>query len=151
MASAAASKRALLADDVPWRASPAGTKPIPRIHQNPVLRLPQNPNTSYALAVRPDPIGEGLAMEAKLEAAGPDCLVPGQAAPVKLLGLKVWPIDINFKFMEPVGRELQNIGKCLLMSNSLLKNVGFLIDCFILLLGFGILKIALSHVGYLLV
>lgn len=113
MASLAASKKALLADDVPWRASPAGTKPVPRIHQNPVLRLPQNPNTSYALAVmkRPDPIGEGLAMEAKLEAAGPDCIVPGLVAPVKFLGLKVWPIDINFKFMEPVGRELQNIGK----------------------------------------
>lgn len=51
MASAAASKGALFADDVPWRASPAGTKPVPRIHQNPVLRLPQNSNTSYALAV----------------------------------------------------------------------------------------------------
>ncbi|KAG1347495.1 hypothetical protein COCNU_06G013240 [Cocos nucifera] len=91
MASAAASKGALLADDVPWRASPTGTKPVPRIHQNPVLRLPQNPNTSYALAVmkRPDPIGEGFAMEAKLEAAGPDCIVPGLATPVKLLGLKV--------------------------------------------------------------
>ncbi|XP_038973234.1 uncharacterized protein LOC103712024 [Phoenix dactylifera] len=126
MASAAASKRALLADDVPWRASPAGAKPVPRIHQNPVLRLPQNPNTSYALAVmkRPDPIGEGLAMEATLEAAGPDCIVPGQATPVKLLGLKVWPIDINFKFMEPVGRELQNIGK--MMDSALnLMNASF--------------------------
>lgn len=37
----------------------------------------------------PDPIGGGFATEAKLEAAGPECVVPGQATPVKLLGLKV--------------------------------------------------------------
>lgn len=37
----------------------------------------------------PDPIGSGLATDAVLEAAGPDCIVPGQSAPVKLLGLKV--------------------------------------------------------------
>ncbi|KAH7673862.1 hypothetical protein IHE45_08G034900 [Dioscorea alata] len=113
MSSAASSKRALLAEDAPWRATPGGSKPVPRIHQNPVLRLRQNPSSSYALAVmkHPDPIGGGFATEAKLEAAGPECVVPGQATPVKLLGLKVWPIDINLKFIEPVGRELQSIGK----------------------------------------
>ncbi|XP_073004887.1 uncharacterized protein [Typha latifolia] len=113
MTSATASKRALLADDVPWRATAGGKKPVPRIHQSPVLRVAQNPGSAYALAVmkHPDPIGEGFAMEAKLEAAGPECIVPGQITPVKLLGLKVWPIDVNFKFMEPVGRELRSIGK----------------------------------------
>lgn len=59
----------------------------------------------------PDPIGSGLAMDAILEAAGPDCIVPGQSAPVKLLGLKVWPIDIDLKVLEPVGRELKLLGK----------------------------------------
>lgn len=113
MASVAASKKLLLADDVPWRASPAGTKPLPKIHHSPILKLPQNPSSSYALAVmkHPDPIGEGFATEARLEAAGPECIVPGQTTPVKLLGLKVWPIEVDFKFLEPVGRELKNIGK----------------------------------------
>lgn len=37
----------------------------------------------------PDPIGEGLAMEAVAEAAGPECIVPGQQAPLRLMGLKV--------------------------------------------------------------
>lgn len=36
-----------------------------------------------------NPIGSGLGQEAIVEAAGPDCIVPGQAAPIKLLGLKV--------------------------------------------------------------
>lgn len=31
----------------------------------------------------------GLAMEAVAEAAGPECLVPGQQAPLRLMGLKV--------------------------------------------------------------
>ncbi|KAI0511297.1 hypothetical protein KFK09_011922 [Dendrobium nobile] len=113
MASATASKRVLLAEDVPWRASPVGMKPVPRIHQSPVLRLPQNPNASYALSVmkHPNPIGEGFATEARLEAAGPECIVPGQVTPVRILGIKIWPININFKFIEPVGRELQALGK----------------------------------------
>ncbi|PKA65529.1 hypothetical protein AXF42_Ash005863 [Apostasia shenzhenica] len=117
MASAASAKRALLADDVPWRASPAGKKPLPRIHQNPVLRLPQNATSSYALTVmkvfvtHPNPIGDGFATEARLESAGPECIVPGQVTPVRILGLKIWPIDVNLKFMEPVGRELQALGK----------------------------------------
>lgn len=59
----------------------------------------------------PDPIGKGFASEATVEAAGPDCLVPGQITPIRLLGLKVWPIDINMKFMEPVDKELKNLGR----------------------------------------
>ncbi|KAG6433988.1 hypothetical protein SASPL_105607 [Salvia splendens] len=67
-----------------------------------------------------DPIGSGLGKEAVVEAAGPDCIVPGQTVPIKLLGLKVppspsafpvWPIEVDLKFMEPVGRELKSIGK----------------------------------------
>ncbi|CAI9760661.1 unnamed protein product [Fraxinus pennsylvanica] len=98
--------------DVPWRAS-SGSKPIPKIHLSPILRLPQTPLSEYALSVmkHPDPIGSGLGKEAILEAAGPDCIVPGQTAPVKLLGLKVWPIEIDMKFIEPVGRELKSIGR----------------------------------------
>ncbi|KAJ6852244.1 uncharacterized protein M6B38_254725 [Iris pallida] len=105
------SKKAMLAEDVPWRAVPAGKKPVPRIHHGPALRTPHN---DHALAVmkRPDPVGEGFAVEAKIESAGPDCIVPGQVAPLRLLGLKVWPLTgIDLKFMEPVGRELQSIGK----------------------------------------
>jgi len=37
----------------------------------------------------PDPIGSGLGDEAVVEAAGPDCLVPGQKMPIRLLGLQV--------------------------------------------------------------
>ncbi|KAL6574890.1 hypothetical protein OROMI_012175 [Orobanche minor] len=60
-----------------------------------------------------DPIGSGLGREAVVEAAGPDCIVPGQTTPIILLGLKVWPIeiDLNLKFMEPVVRELKSIGR----------------------------------------
>ncbi|MQL90059.1 hypothetical protein Taro_022640 [Colocasia esculenta] len=103
----------VLSEDAPWRALPTGQKPFPRINQNPVLRVPQNPTSAYAVVVmnRANPIGEGFATEARLEAAGPECVVPGQVTPIKLLGLKVWPIDVNLKFMEPVGRELQSIGK----------------------------------------
>jgi len=44
----------------------------------------------------PDPIGDGLGDDAIVEAAGPECIIPGQATPIKLLGLKV-PISC-FKF-----------------------------------------------------
>lgn len=37
----------------------------------------------------PNPIGSGLGSEAIVEAAGPDCIVPGQITPIRLLGLKV--------------------------------------------------------------
>lgn len=59
----------------------------------------------------PNPVGSGLAMEAIVEAAGPECIVPGQVTPIKLLGVKVWPIEVNLKFLEPVGRELKQLGK----------------------------------------
>ncbi|XP_065625140.1 uncharacterized protein LOC112022919 [Quercus suber] len=101
-----------LQKDAPWRASPS-VKPIPKIHHSPLLRLPQTPHSDYALSVmkHSNPIGNGLAMEAIVEAAGPECIVPGQITPIKLLGLKVWPIDVNLKFLEPVGRELKSLGK----------------------------------------
>ncbi|KAK4419261.1 hypothetical protein Salat_2339000 [Sesamum alatum] len=101
-----------LPKDVPWRASSA-VKPIPKIHHSPVLRVPQTPYSNYAFSVmkHDDPIGSGLGKEAMVEAAGPDCIVPGQTAPIKLLGLKVWPIEMDLKFMEPVGRELKSIGR----------------------------------------
>ncbi|XP_071698247.1 uncharacterized protein [Rutidosis leptorrhynchoides] len=105
---------AALQKDVPWRASGStAMKPLPKIHLSPVLSLPQNPYSNYALSLikHPDPIGDGLGTEAIVEAAGPDCIVPGQTTPVKLLGLKVWPIDVDLKFLEPVGKELKNIGK----------------------------------------
>nr|XP_043611442.1 uncharacterized protein LOC122583061 [Erigeron canadensis] len=107
-------KKAGLQKDAPWRAPPSSTtKPLPKIHHSPVLTLPQNPYSNYALSLikHPDPIGEGFGMEAIVEAAGPECIVPGQVTPVKLLGLKVWPVDIDLKFLEPVGKELKNIGK----------------------------------------
>ncbi|KAJ9184347.1 hypothetical protein P3X46_004079 [Hevea brasiliensis] len=102
---------AALQKDAPWRAS--SSKPIPKIHHSPVLRVSQTPYSIYALSVmkHPNPIGSGLATEAMVESAGPDCVVPGQITPARLLGLKVWPIDINLKFMEPVGRELKLLGK----------------------------------------
>lgn len=43
-----------------------------------------------------DPIGSGLGKEAVVEAAGPDCIVPGQTVPIKLLGLKVPPSPSAF-------------------------------------------------------
>ncbi|XP_042046001.1 uncharacterized protein LOC121792208 [Salvia splendens] len=105
-------KGAALQKDVPWRASTAA-KPIPKIHHSPILRLSHNPYSEFALSVmkHDDPIGSGLGKEAVVEAAGPDCIVPGQTVPIKLLGLKVWPIEVDLKFMEPVGRELKSIGK----------------------------------------
>ncbi|XP_028776063.1 uncharacterized protein LOC114732855 isoform X1 [Neltuma alba] len=80
---------ALLQKDAPWRAS--SETPIPRIHHSPILRLSQTPHSDYAISVmkHPNPIGSGLAEEAIVEAAGPDCIVPGQTAPLKLLGVKL--------------------------------------------------------------
>ncbi|KAL6614397.1 hypothetical protein ACP70R_036667 [Stipagrostis hirtigluma subsp. patula] len=130
--SPAGSKRPLLAgDDAPWRAAATGgapgLRPVPRIHHAPVLRVAtQDDSAAYALAVmkHPDPIGEGLAMEAVAEAAGPECIVPGQQAPLRLMGLKVWPLDIEMKFLEPFGRELHSMKKfmdksCSVMDSSL--------------------------------
>ncbi|KAB5552358.1 hypothetical protein DKX38_009669 [Salix brachista] len=100
-----------LQKDVPWRVSTS--KPIPKIHHSPILRVSQNPFSDYALSVmkHPNPIGTGLATEALVEAAGPDCIVPGQITPIRLVGLKVWPIEFDLKFIEPVGRELKLLGK----------------------------------------
>ncbi|KAL9399064.1 hypothetical protein Peur_008025 [Populus x canadensis] len=100
-----------LQKDVPWRVSTS--KPIPKIHHSPILRVSQNPFSDYAVSVmkHPNPIGTGLAAEALVEAAGPDCIVPGQITPFRVLGLKVWPIEFDLKFMEPVGRELKLLGK----------------------------------------
>lgn len=80
-----------LQKDVPWRVSTS--KPIPKIHHSPILRVSQNSFSDYALFVmkHPNPVGTGLATAAIVEAAGPDCIVPGQITPVRLLGLKVLP------------------------------------------------------------
>ncbi|CAN6439360.1 unnamed protein product [Victoria cruziana] len=104
--------RKTLAADAPWRAATTG-KPLPKIHQSPILRVSSNPNSSYGLAVmkNSNPVGNGFASEARLESAGPECIVPGQVKPVRLLGLKVWPVNISFKFLEPIGREMKAVGK----------------------------------------
>ncbi|KEH24046.1 hypothetical protein MtrunA17_Chr7g0264881 [Medicago truncatula] len=100
-------------NDVPWRASSSSTKPIPKIHHSPILRVSQNPFSDYAISImrHPDPIGDGLGDDAIVEAAGPECIIPGQVTPIKLLGLKVWPIEVDLKFLEPIGRELKQLGK----------------------------------------
>ncbi|KAJ8899820.1 hypothetical protein K2173_019521 [Erythroxylum novogranatense] len=102
---------AILQKDAPWRAT--SSKPIPKVHHSPLLRVSQSPYSNYALFVmkHPNPVGNGLAVDAVLEAAGPDCIVPGQIKPIRIVGVKVWPIDVNLKFLEPVGRELKLLGK----------------------------------------
>lgn len=106
------------ADDAPWRA-PQGEKPIPRISQGVVFPVRQGPNFSYAMSImkHPDPIGYGLARECFLEPAGPDCIIPGQPKPIRLLGFQFWPLPfhnvISFKALEPIGRELKTVGKLL--------------------------------------
>ncbi|KAH7553522.1 hypothetical protein ACOSP7_029748 [Xanthoceras sorbifolium] len=101
----------LLQKDAPWRAS--STKPIPKIHRSPLLRISNTPHSVYALSLikHPNPIGSGLATEAIVEAAGPDCIVPGLVKPIRLLGLKVWPVEVDLNFLEPVGKELKLLGK----------------------------------------
>uniref|UniRef100_A0A2P2KN34 Uncharacterized protein MANES_08G012300 n=1 Tax=Rhizophora mucronata TaxID=61149 RepID=A0A2P2KN34_RHIMU len=100
-----------LQKDAPWRATTS--KPIPRIHTSPLLRVSHNPYSNYALSVmkHPNPVGSGLGEEAVVEAAGPDCIVPGQITPLRLLGVKVWPVEVDLKFLDPVGRELKLLGK----------------------------------------
>ncbi|KAK7396596.1 hypothetical protein VNO78_17718 [Psophocarpus tetragonolobus] len=107
------SKKGGFQKDVPWRASSSSAKPIPKIHHTPILRVSQTPVSDYAVSVmrHPDPIGNGFGDEAIVEAAGPDCIVPGLKMPLKLLGLQVWPIEVDLKFLEPVGRELKLLGK----------------------------------------
>ncbi|KAG5553608.1 hypothetical protein RHGRI_011487 [Rhododendron griersonianum] len=62
-------------------------------------------------AQHPNPVRSGLGNEAMVESAGPDCIIPGQITPIRLLGLKVWPIYVDLTFLEPVGRQLKTIGK----------------------------------------
>lgn len=102
---------AVFQENVPWRM--IEDNGIPKIHKSPLVRIRQNPYSDYALFIMkdPNPIGNGLGNEAILEAAGRDCVVPGQSAPIKLLGLKVWPIVIDLSFMEPIGKQLTSIGK----------------------------------------
>ncbi|KAB1223601.1 hypothetical protein CJ030_MR2G024108 [Morella rubra] len=87
---------ASLQKDAPWRAA-SSAKPIPKIHHAPAVRLPQTPTSSYALSVmkHTNPIGNGLATEAIVEAAGPECIVPGQITPIKLLGVKFMDDAVN--------------------------------------------------------
>lgn len=42
---------AALQKDVPWRAAGSGARPIPKIHHSPILCLPQNPYSDYALSI----------------------------------------------------------------------------------------------------
>ncbi|KAF3438811.1 hypothetical protein FNV43_RR21576 [Rhamnella rubrinervis] len=49
----------------------------------------------------------GVSMDAIVELVGPDCIVSGQITPVGLFGLKIWPLDVNLKFLELVRRELK--------------------------------------------
>lgn len=102
-----------VAKEAPWRASSSSVKPIPKIHHSLILRVPNNPTSNYAFSIlkQENPIGNGFVTDVVVESAGPDCIVPGQITPLKLLGLKVWPIDVNLKFLEPVGRELKLLGK----------------------------------------
>ncbi|EEE55474.1 hypothetical protein OsJ_03654 [Oryza sativa Japonica Group] len=74
-------------------------------------------------------------MEAMVEAAGPECIVPGQQAPAAAAGPQVnenpsqltwlvWPLDIEMKFLEPFGRELHSMKKfmdksCSVMDSSM--------------------------------
>ncbi|XP_022748162.1 uncharacterized protein LOC111297817 [Durio zibethinus] len=69
------------------------------------------PNPKLCPRCHEDPIGSGLATGAIVEAAGPECIVPGQITPIRLLGLKVWPIEVDKKFLEPVSKELKFLGK----------------------------------------
>lgn len=62
-------------------------------------------------------------MVAIVEAAGPECIVPGQITPIRLLGVKVWPVDVDLTFFEPAGKEIKRLGKfmegaCNLMEQS---------------------------------
>lgn len=43
-------------------------------------------------------MGGGFAMEAVLESAGPECVVPGQVTPLRLLGVKVCYLLRNYYF-----------------------------------------------------
>ncbi|XP_024545058.1 uncharacterized protein LOC112351406 [Selaginella moellendorffii] len=108
-----------LAGDAPWRSRP-GEPPLPRISPPSAIIVSKSRNFDYALSImkHPDPIGMGLAEEAMVEAAGPDCIIPGLVKPVKVLGIQVWPIDVkpptvNTKALQPIFRELKSLSKLL--------------------------------------
>lgn len=113
---AKASKK--FAADAPWRA-PSGERAIPRISHGVVFAVREGPNFAYAMSVmkHPDPVGMGLATEAFVEPAGPDCIIPGLRRPIKLLGIQVWPLpfqqSFSLKVLEPIGHELKTVGKVL--------------------------------------
>lgn len=116
-----------LSKDAPWRASgkpipKINHAPLLRISQSPFSNYALSVMKASSLILfplpflfdcfldsrgtflilflqHPDPIGSGLATDAILEAAGPDCIVPGQSAPVKLLGLKVLFLLSIFSFL----------------------------------------------------
>ncbi|GLJ44323.1 hypothetical protein SUGI_0927890 [Cryptomeria japonica] len=92
---------------------PLAWKPFPKVSQLPLLTLEQTTNLNYGLSVmkHPDPIGHGVAVEAFLESAGRECVVPGHVRPVTLLGLQLWPVSINWNFMKPITREIEGVGK----------------------------------------
>ncbi|KAG6545679.1 hypothetical protein Mapa_012864 [Marchantia paleacea] len=106
------------AEDAPWRA-PSGEKTVPKISQGVVCNVREGPNFNYAMSVlkHPDPIGHGLASEAFVEPAGPDCIIPGLTRPVRVLGVQVWPVplpeNLSTKALEPIGRELKTFSKLL--------------------------------------
>ncbi|KAL2610051.1 hypothetical protein R1flu_028624 [Riccia fluitans] len=105
-------------NDAPWRAA-SGEKTVPKISQGVVCAVREGPNFNYAMSVikHPDPIGYGLASEAFVEPAGPDCIIPGLTRPVRVLGVQVWPINlpanVSVKALEPIGRELKSFSKML--------------------------------------
>ncbi|KAJ7521179.1 hypothetical protein O6H91_19G041700 [Diphasiastrum complanatum] len=111
-----ASGRGKFAEEAPWRAF-SGEKAVPRISQGfSGITLSNGPHLQYAATIikHPDPIGMGLAAEAFIEAAGPDCIIPGLVRPFSLLGVQVWPLSIptiNLKALEPIGRELRTISQ----------------------------------------
>ncbi|CAI5536685.1 unnamed protein product [Closterium sp. Naga37s-1] len=51
----------------------------------------------------------------RVEAAGEGCLVPGLKRPVIVMGVQVWPLEINsplsWKAIEPMARELKTVSK----------------------------------------
>ncbi|CAM6091241.1 unnamed protein product [Calypogeia fissa] len=106
------------AADAPWRAA-SGEKAIPKISHGMVFAVREGPNFTYAMSVmkHPDPVGMGLATEAFVEPAGPDCIIPGLRRPIRFLGIQVWPLpfqqNLSLKVLEPIGHELKTVGRVL--------------------------------------
>ncbi|CAI6001706.1 unnamed protein product [Closterium sp. NIES-64] len=100
--------------DAPWRAKGTG---VALIGGPALASVRRGPEFDYAMSImrHPDPIGMGLAQEAGVEAAGEDCLVPGLKRPVIVMGVQVWPLEINsplsWKAIEPMARELKTVSK----------------------------------------